>query len=66
MYAPRRFVTVQGHPEFTGDIEDIIIQSRAQAGILSEDQAREALGRTGIEHDGVSIGATFLKFLLED
>lgn len=66
MYAPRRFVTVQGHPEFTRDIEDIIIQSRAQTGILSEDQAREALGRTGIEHDGVSIGATFLKFLLED
>ncbi|KAJ5123123.1 hypothetical protein N7448_009220 [Penicillium atrosanguineum] len=65
MYAPRRFVTVQGHPEFTREIEDVIIQSRAKAGVLSEDQAQEALARTGNEHDGVSIGATFLKFLLE-
>lgn len=66
MYAPRRFVTVQGHPEFTGAIETEVIQNRAKAGVFSEDQAQEALGRTGIEHDGVSIGATFLKFLLED
>ncbi|KAJ6113422.1 Glutamine amidotransferase type 1 [Penicillium sp. IBT 18751x] len=66
MYVPQRFVTVQGHPEFTGEIEDVIIQSRAKAGVFSEDQAQEALRRTGNEHDGVSIGAAFLKFLLEE
>lgn len=65
MYAPRRFVTVQGHPEFTGWIETEIIETRAKAGIFSEDQARDALSRVGEEHDGVSIGTTFLKFLLE-
>lgn len=66
MYAPRRFVTVQGHPEFTREIETEIIQRRAEAGVFSEEQARDALGRAGNEHDGVAIGTTFLKFLLED
>ncbi|KAJ5194847.1 uncharacterized protein N7498_008285 [Penicillium cinerascens] len=37
IYAPRRFVTVQGHPEFTGAIEKVVIHSRAKAGIFSED-----------------------------
>jgi len=66
MYAPRRFVTVQGHPEFTGETETEIIQSRTKAGVFSEEQAQEALGRVDMEHDGVPIGVAFLKFLLED
>ncbi|KAJ5159880.1 uncharacterized protein N7482_006884 [Penicillium canariense] len=66
MYSPGRFITVQGHPEFTQEIETEIIQTRTKAGVFSEDQALEALSRTGNEHDGVSIGATFLKFLRED
>lgn len=66
MYAARRFVTVQGHPEFNGEIEDILIRNRAKLGVFAEDLAQEALMRTRKEHDGVSIGATFLKFLLED
>ena len=65
MYSPRRFVGVQGHPEFTGWIETEIIETRAKAGVFGEEQARDALQRAGKEHDGVSIGTTFLKFLLE-
>lgn len=66
MYLPRRFITVQGHPEFNGEIETEIIENRARMGVFSENQAQEALGRVHNEHDGVSIGATFLRFLLED
>lgn len=66
MYSPRRFVTVQGHPEFNEEIETEIIQSRAKAGIFSEEQAQEALRRAGNEHDGVAIGAKFLEFLLDN
>ncbi|MBZ6431074.1 MAG: hypothetical protein LBE64_08130 [Acinetobacter pittii] len=66
MYAPRRFVTVQGHPEFTGDIATETIERRAEAGIFNEDQAQDALSRANIEHDGVAIGVAFLKFLLEE
>ncbi|KAJ5091900.1 hypothetical protein NUU61_006770 [Penicillium alfredii] len=66
MYAPRRFITVQGHPEFTGDIMTEIIGLRAKLGVFDEDQARDALGRADIDHDGIVIGTTFLKFLLEE
>lgn len=66
MYSPRRFITVQGHPEFNGEIETEIIQSRTKAGVFSEDEARDALRRAGNEHDGVAIGAKFLEFLLQD
>lgn len=66
MYVPRRFITVQGHPEFTGDIITEIIKTRAEQGIFKEDQAQDALSRANIEHDGVTMGVTFLKFLLED
>ncbi|KAJ6078788.1 hypothetical protein N7467_008541 [Penicillium canescens] len=66
MYSPRRFVTVQGHPEFTGDIVTEIVGSRAKSGIFKEAQGKDALSRAHNEHDGVAIGAVFLKFLLED
>lgn len=66
MYLPGRFITVQGHPEFNGEIETEVIENRTKMGVFSEDQAQEALSRVHDEHDGVSIGATFLKFLLED
>ncbi|KAJ5312338.1 hypothetical protein PENANT_c011G05694 [Penicillium antarcticum] len=66
MYTPRRFITVQGHPEFTGDMVTTIVGSRAESGIFKPDQARDALSRAHNQHDGVDIGAVFLKFLLED
>jgi hypothetical protein len=66
MYTPRRFITVQRHPEFNEEIEDEIIKYLAKEGVFSETQAQEALSRVSNEHDSVSIGGTFLKFLLED
>lgn len=66
MYAPRRFITVQGHPEFTEDIVKEIVKVRTQAGVFKDDFAQDALDRAGNEHDGVAIAAVFLKFLLEE
>lgn len=66
MYSPRRFITVQGHPEFNEEIEIEIVNHLTKEGVFSEIQAQEALSRVGNEHDGVSIGGTFLKFLLDE
>lgn len=65
MYSPGHFVTVQGHPEFTGDIVDEIVRMRTDAGVFSKEQSADALSRAGRPHDGVAIGTVFLKFLLE-
>lgn len=59
-------MTVQGHPEFDGEIETKIVHSLAEKAVFSEAQAQEALGRVNNPHDGVVIGTTFLTFLLEE
>jgi GMP synthase-like glutamine amidotransferase len=66
MYAARKLITVQGHPEFNGEIVSAIVNLRTQAGVFSSEESKDALSRTQIPHDGVSIGAAFLKFLLEE
>lgn len=65
MYSPGHFVTIQGHPEFTGDIVSEIVRVRTEAGVFSKEQSADALGRAGRPHDGIAIGVVFLKFLLE-
>ncbi|KAJ5656493.1 hypothetical protein N7507_008443 [Penicillium longicatenatum] len=66
LYAPRRLLTVQGHPEYNEEALVEIISHMARKGTLDERQAQEALSRAGKEHDGVAIGAAFLRFLLEE
>ncbi|RAO69754.1 uncharacterized protein BHQ10_005766 [Talaromyces amestolkiae] len=66
MYIARKLITVQGHPEFNGEIMTEILTLRNQQGIFSDEQYNEALKRADIAHDGIAIAAAFLKFLLED
>ncbi|KAL4887631.1 class I glutamine amidotransferase-like protein [Aspergillus karnatakaensis] len=65
MYKEGKFITVQGHPEFSGDIMTEILELRAAAGVFDKEQAEDALNRAEKEHDGVRIGIAFLRFLLE-
>lgn len=66
MYSSRRFITVQGHPEFTEEIVSEILQSRRAAGIFTEDEYKDAIARVGNEHDGIAVGMAFLRFLMEE
>ncbi|KAL1967995.1 hypothetical protein VTN77DRAFT_2412 [Rasamsonia byssochlamydoides] len=66
MYAPRRLITVQGHPEFTDEIVSEILDSRSKAGIFTEEEYKEAMGRVKNQHDGIAVGVAFLKFLLDE
>ncbi|KAG2420139.1 hypothetical protein HFD88_004939 [Aspergillus terreus] len=65
MYRPGKFMTVQGHPEFNEEIITEIVKLRTQTGVFTKEQGEDALERAKWEHDGVAIGAAFLKFLLE-
>ncbi|EGP84723.1 uncharacterized protein MYCGRDRAFT_75463 [Zymoseptoria tritici IPO323] len=66
MYEKGRLVTVQGHPEFTGDIVEELLQSRHKQGIFDDKMFEEGMERVRRPHDGVKVGAAFLRFLLED
>ncbi|PWY96622.1 class I glutamine amidotransferase [Aspergillus sclerotioniger CBS 115572] len=65
MYVPGKLITVQGHPEFRGDIMTELITLRTATGLFSKEQSEDALGRAGIPHDGIAITMAFLKFFLE-
>lgn len=66
MYSPGKFLTVQGHPEYTASMVSDIVNMRAQLGVFSKEVSQDALDRVNNEHDGVEIGVVFLNFLLED
>jgi GMP synthase-like glutamine amidotransferase len=66
MYKKDRFISVQGHPEFNEGIMIELVKTRNKQGIFADEQARDALERSGKYHDGVNIAKAFLRFLLED
>ncbi|KAL7806839.1 class I glutamine amidotransferase-like protein [Trichoderma aethiopicum] len=63
MYSPGRYITVQGHPEFTEEIVAEILTNRHKAGIFADDMYNEAMKRAPNEHDGVAIAKAFLDFM---
>jgi GMP synthase-like glutamine amidotransferase len=66
MYIKGRIITVQGHPEFTREIEDEIIKSRFKQGIFTEELYKDAMRRLKDHDDGIVVAQAFLRFLLED
>lgn len=65
-YAPKRFITMQGHPEFTGEVVREICETRLALGIFTQEQFEEAMSRVDNDHDGGVIAQAFLRFLLEE
>ena len=65
MYAPRRLLAVQGHPEFDGDIVAELLQRRHEQGIFDRPTFDEAMGRVRHAHDGTRVASAFLRFLVE-
>jgi len=66
MYSKGRYITVQGHPEFTREIEEEIIKNRYGQGIFTDEQYKDAMRRLQDHDDGIVVAQAFLRFLLED
>ena len=66
MYAPRRLLTVQGHPEFNQEIMEEILDTRHKTGIFDDEAYETHMKKVAMEHDGVVVSQAFLRFLLED
>lgn len=58
-------ITVQGHPEFTSSISDLVISARASTGVLPTELADDGHRRNKeLTNDGVDvIGQLFWKIL---
>ncbi|EAS35315.3 GMP synthase [Coccidioides immitis RS] len=66
MYSPRKFITVQGHPEFTEEIVIELLHTRKYMGAFPPGIYEEGMDSVAKENDGLAVGKSFLKFLLED
>lgn len=62
-YIPKRMISVQGHPEFTGDMVREILGIRHDGKIISEDTYQDGIRRVDDKHDGVAIAKVFMRFL---
>jgi GMP synthase-like glutamine amidotransferase len=66
MYKPGKFITVQGHPEFTKGIVKELLIARHEKGIFDDDMFADGMERVDNEHDGVLVARGFLKFLRDE
>jgi len=64
MFLPGRYITVQGHPEFTRDIVSEIVDFRHEGGIFDDALYNDAMQRVVREQDGVDVARAFVKFML--
>jgi GMP synthase-like glutamine amidotransferase len=65
MYIRKRLLSLQGHPEFNGKIADELLELRRGI-VLDEETYGDGKRRVHNQHDGVTVGVGFVKFLLED
>ena len=63
MYLPGKYITVQGHPEFNEEIIMEILERRHDAGIFPDGVYDSGIERAMLDHDGVTVGKAFLKFI---
>lgn len=63
LYAPNRFLTVQGHPEFNEFITSHVVEARYRAGVFAEELYVDAKDRARLEHDGGVVGEAVLGFV---
>ncbi|EGO59238.1 hypothetical protein NEUTE1DRAFT_79149 [Neurospora tetrasperma FGSC 2508] len=62
---PGRVLTVQGHPEFTTDIMEELLELRKATGLFNEELFGSGMDRNKVD-DGVFIAQALYKFLLQD
>jgi len=57
-----RYLSIQGHPEFTPEIVAEILPVRRDAGIFSTDEWEDSMARLNTVHHGTEVGVQFLLF----
>lgn len=60
---PGKAITVQGHPEFTGEIISEILELRHDTKVFNDEVYSSGVDRANNDHDGVKIAQAFLRFI---
>ena len=65
MYLRGKFITVQGHPEFTEEIVRELVEYRYETGVFDKQTYEDGIRKVARQHDGVIVAQAFLRFLQE-
>ena len=65
MYRKGKFITIQGHPEFTEDIVRELVEYRYKQQIFGSEVYEYGIKHVSEQHDGVVVAGAFIRFLLE-
>jgi GMP synthase-like glutamine amidotransferase len=65
IYIKNRVLTVQGHPEYSADIARGFLERR-RGSLLDDATYEDGRNRVDNPHDGLTVAAAFLRFLLEE
>jgi GMP synthase-like glutamine amidotransferase len=65
IYVKNRVISLQGHPEYNAKIASELLDRR-RGSVLDDTTYRDGMDRVNSPHDGVTVGASFLRFLLEE
>lgn len=57
-------LTLQGHPEFTKSIVEILVEARGKSGVLSPEVVQDATRRADLQNDGIRIGNVIWRVIL--
>ncbi|KAL2887087.1 putative glutamine amidotransferase-like proteinC13C5.04 [Ceratocystis lukuohia] len=63
LYKAGKYITVQGHPEFTPALVTEVVEARHSRGIFDDDMYQDAMKRINDPQDGVAIAKAFIRFL---
>jgi len=64
LYSQDKFITVQGHPEFTAQIEGEKLRRNLELGTMDQKVFDDGMMRVERENDGVWFAMTFIRFAL--
>ncbi|CAG8517605.1 20564_t:CDS:2, partial [Dentiscutata erythropus] len=64
MIKVNQVLTVQGHPEFVGEAEKLLINARLNKGIFTPEFAQAGLKTADYEDDRLLIGQKFIEFMI--
>lgn len=65
MYKPKKLLTIQGHPEFTPQIVQELLEARHEQGVFDDTFFTDAMSRLHDQHDGVTVGKAFLRLVFD-
>ena len=66
MFAAKRLISVQAHPEFDEDIMLELLKVRHGIGLFTDEEYARFLPLAGLHDDGVAVSKAFIEFLLQD